>query len=50
METWAPAGPELAVLRDCAAWGEPFAADFLNAPLWVMRLRPLLLAVFRGRE
>lgn len=49
LATWAPAGPELATLRECAAWGEPFAADILGAPLWVLRLRPFLMWVFRGR-
>lgn len=49
LESWAPAGRELATLRDCAAWGEPFATDYLNAPLWVMRLRPVFLAMARRR-
>lgn len=47
IETWAPAGPELAILRECAAWGEPFAADIVSAPVWVMRLRPWILRFAR---
>lgn len=43
LETFAFAGPQLKILRDCAEWGEPFATDVLGAPMWVIRLRPILM-------
>lgn len=47
LETWAPAGPQLAELRFCAEWGEPYASDNIDLPLWLMRLRPVIIKLFR---
>ncbi len=47
LENFAPGGPQLEILRDCAEWGEPFATDLLGAPLWVIRLRPVLMRLIR---
>ncbi|MFC3833661.1 MULTISPECIES: hypothetical protein [Deinococcus] len=47
LETWARAAPQLAILADCAAWGEPYAADTLDLPGWLWRWRPLLMVLVR---
>ncbi|UQN10574.1 DUF4034 domain-containing protein (plasmid) [Deinococcus sp. QL22] len=49
LESWAPAAPEFARLREAADWGEAYATDLLSVelPLWIWRIRAFILLFVR---